>query len=830
MDHTTSNTNAQQLQSDKRKMDGIVLSSGMRPSRILSKKEMDRRKELTIGIDKKRQMLVEIVEFISTQKWWDEDILKELIDCVTSNLFRTLPLGSKRKFVKGDEEEEPFLDPQWLHLQLVYELCLRFLISNDIDKKVMQKYLHGSFVLNVIQLFQSEDLRERDYLKTILHRIYGRFMPLRQQIRTEIANECFRYVYGESRGVHGIAEFLDIFSSIINGFSIPVKEEHKAFLRNVLLPLHKCDKYEVYFQQLADCCVLFVNKEQSIATTVLAGLLKFWPQLSPTKQAFYLREMLNVIGALVEHENGFSYPKYKDIVLLCVDKIFESMESPHFQVADQALSLWKDTVMLYLSKCQKDMIWRRLFIIFKDIQLNHWNSGIKHLSNEVILYYEHIDFAYWKKLKEEYEESAKATEETEPPTQTNGNTDTHKIAVVVPNTLVPKRYQYAKQHVIDEKEKDRINKYKLIRETADKNKQIMDKIKMIEKNGYIETPAVETEHDQDFMIKPVLLDLDTGDTITLDTTDTIRSVASGELGVPDTIEEQKEEDNIEKEVDVKIDNTPHDDNTEEAIAVSTESKTNEENNEDTNTHTQDTDTDIKADEQANDNITAEVTETDTKSEEPVDVNDNHDEDVTINADEAETDIVQSEEPVANGAPDEDTDIKETDIKPDTEPANDDDDGKDNETEEVNRTSETTETEIKSEDANESEDKPIQTSQVAQSEEPVDDTNDDSKTLEEDSEQVHNGTNMKTEETETIKAEEPIKDEENTSNDVETVNDDTNIKSESTDLNPEQEQEHVEDSNIKTEGTETDITAEVEAASDTTNDNDKTSNDTEQDAT
>ena len=87
-------------------------------------------------IDKKRQMLVEIVEFISTQKWWDEDILRELIHCVTSNLFRTLPLRSTRKSVKGDEEEEPFLDPEWLHLQLVYELCLRFLISNDIDKKV----------------------------------------------------------------------------------------------------------------------------------------------------------------------------------------------------------------------------------------------------------------------------------------------------------------------------------------------------------------------------------------------------------------------------------------------------------------------------------------------------------------------------------------------------------------------------------------------------------------------------------------------------------------------------------------------------------------------
>jgi len=490
---------AQKL-SDKKKMDGIDIpklrqQQSNRIQRTLSQQERHVRDQMTIGIDKKRQMLVEIVEFISTQKWWDEDILKELIHCVASNLFRTLPLRHSKKNIKGDEDEEIFMDPEWLHLQLVYELCLRFLISNDIDKKVMQKHLHGKFVLRLIQLFQSQDLRERDYLKTILHRIYGRFMPLRQQIRTEIANECFRYVYGEYRMVHGIAEFLDIFSSIINGFSIPVKDEHKAFLRNVLLPLHKCDKYEVYFQQLADCCVLFVNKDQAIATTVLAGLLKFWPRLSPTKQAFYLREMLNVIGALVEHENGFSYPKYREIVLLCVNKIFECMESPHFQVADQALSLWKDTVMLYLSKCQKDMIWRRLFIIFKDIELNHWNSGVQNLCKEVVVYYERIDNEYWQQLKDEYEKHAKSSMNNGIRTRSNANdlllTTNHENEssrdrsndvvdydvvssnegqVVVPSTLVPAKYQAEKRNEGDRKRRNRKSKYISLQATAARNK------------------------------------------------------------------------------------------------------------------------------------------------------------------------------------------------------------------------------------------------------------------------------------------------------------------------------------------------------------------------
>ena len=33
-----------------------------------------------------------------------------------------------------------------------------------------------AFVVRILELFDSEDPRERDYLKTILHRIYGKFM------------------------------------------------------------------------------------------------------------------------------------------------------------------------------------------------------------------------------------------------------------------------------------------------------------------------------------------------------------------------------------------------------------------------------------------------------------------------------------------------------------------------------------------------------------------------------------------------------------------------------------------------------------------------------
>ena len=43
-----------------------------------------------------------------------------------------------------------------------------------------------------MDLFDSEDPRERDFLKTILHRIYGKFLGLRAYIRKQINNTFYK--------------------------------------------------------------------------------------------------------------------------------------------------------------------------------------------------------------------------------------------------------------------------------------------------------------------------------------------------------------------------------------------------------------------------------------------------------------------------------------------------------------------------------------------------------------------------------------------------------------------------------------------------------------
>lgn len=61
----------------------------------------------------------------------------------------------------------------------------------------------------LLELFDSEDPRERDFLKTVLHRIYGKFLGLRAFIRKQINNIFLKFIY-ETEHFNGVGELLEI--------------------------------------------------------------------------------------------------------------------------------------------------------------------------------------------------------------------------------------------------------------------------------------------------------------------------------------------------------------------------------------------------------------------------------------------------------------------------------------------------------------------------------------------------------------------------------------------------------------------------------------------
>jgi serine/threonine-protein phosphatase 2A regulatory subunit B' len=115
-----------------------------------------------------------------------DKIVAEAFKMICSNLFRTFTnksnqnysqvLDNKKTTAVDPDEDEPHLEEAWPHLQLVYELLLKLIMHNFQKSEIILKYLNKSFVKSFLELFDSEDPRERDYLKTILHRVFGKFM------------------------------------------------------------------------------------------------------------------------------------------------------------------------------------------------------------------------------------------------------------------------------------------------------------------------------------------------------------------------------------------------------------------------------------------------------------------------------------------------------------------------------------------------------------------------------------------------------------------------------------------------------------------------------
>lgn len=320
----------------------------------------------------KRAGLNEMVEFVTHNRGVITDaIYPEAIQMFSCNLFRALPPSSNPSGAEFDpEEDEPTLEAAWPHLQLVYEFFLRFLESPDFQPNTGKKYIDQRFVLQLLELFDSEDPRERDFLKTILHRIYGKFLGLRAYIRKQINNMFYRFIY-ETEHCNGIAELLEILGSIINGFALPLKEEHKVFLLKVLLPLHKAKSLSVYHPQLAYCVVQFLEKDPSLTEPVIMGLLKFWPKVHSPKEVMFLNELEEILDVIEPAEfNKIMVPLFKQLA--------KCVSSPHFQVAERALYFWNNEYILSLISDNASTILPIMFpALYKSKE--HWNKTIHGL-------------------------------------------------------------------------------------------------------------------------------------------------------------------------------------------------------------------------------------------------------------------------------------------------------------------------------------------------------------------------------------------------------------------------------------------------------------------
>jgi len=352
----------------------------------------------------KRLNLLEIMDYINTTKGvFNEATFEPITEMISANLFRGLAPNNPTPHAQYDpDEDEPVLEASWPHLQYVYEFLLRFVVSNETDPKVVKKYITQDFLVRLLDLFDSEDPRERDYLKTILHRIYGKFMPYRAFIRKSINMIFYRFIY-ETERHNGIAELLEILGSIINGFALPLKDEHKMFLLRALLPLHKVHHVSMYHQQLSYCVTQFVEKDPDLSEQVLKYILSFWPRTFSAKEVLFLNEVEEILEMVQSQQ-------FQVIMVPLFDRIALCVGSPHFQVAERALFLWNNEYIVSLIASSREAVLPRVFEALYTNSRNHWNSTVHGLTCNVVKLFMEMDSTLFDKCSQEYREKSEKEE------------------------------------------------------------------------------------------------------------------------------------------------------------------------------------------------------------------------------------------------------------------------------------------------------------------------------------------------------------------------------------------------------------------------------------
>ncbi|KAF8902071.1 phosphatase 2A regulatory B subunit-domain-containing protein [Gymnopilus junonius] len=298
----------------------------------------------------KAQTLHEMLEYITTQRGViTENIYPEVVNMFATNLFRSIPPPVNPTGEAFDpEEDEPVLELAWPHLQIVYEFFLRFVESQDFNTNLAKRYIDQPFVLNLLELFDSEDPANatfKDHAPSYLWKV----PHLRAFIRRSINNVFFQFVY-ETERHNGIAELLEILGSIINGFALPLKEEHKTFLTRVLIPLHKVKSLSMLPSTIGLLRCPVPGKGSSLAEEVMLGLLKYWPKVE---------EVLDVTDPV---------PLFQQLAR-CIN-------SQHFQVAERALLYWNNEYVVNLMSDNLPVV---LPIVFPALYTNsksHWNRTI----------------------------------------------------------------------------------------------------------------------------------------------------------------------------------------------------------------------------------------------------------------------------------------------------------------------------------------------------------------------------------------------------------------------------------------------------------------------
>lgn len=334
----------------------------------------DELKDIKVKAEK-LEAINEMNKLVDDQKIFNNLFLPNLdlvIEMIMLNIFRPLPSnrseGSLGMTDTGIEDNQRYSHPSWQYIKGIYDIFLSIILNNSIDVKTLKSYITVNFINEYIQLFDSSEEEEREYLKNILHKLYLKLVPRRKMIRKALT-DCFQTLIHDIHRFNGASELLDILASIISGFAVPLREEHQVFFKNIIIPLHKVQTSNQYFPNLIRCSLLFITKDANMAFLLLEGLLKYWPFANASKESFFLQELNEVLEFC-------EIKLLKPFISKLFKRLVKCLSGSHVILGD-AICLFESESFVHIIKTYKSIIFPILVPALISLTESHWHNVLK---------------------------------------------------------------------------------------------------------------------------------------------------------------------------------------------------------------------------------------------------------------------------------------------------------------------------------------------------------------------------------------------------------------------------------------------------------------------
>lgn len=221
----------------------------------------------------------------------------------------------------------------------------------SMDNFESSRSMRSFFTVLVHQLFSCDE-KKAEAITMLIYNLYSKNLFLRTELKNVLLNAvdeiniifikgiCLQDGFEEAEYTRGLKFILQILSSIISGFAIPLYDYNVLMLKTYLLPLYKPKFLPLYQDSLHQCMINYVIKDNDLVFMIGDYLLRNWPVISSDKICIFLEEFVELIKYLKVCDNS------RRLIELFLHKLLLGLNTYHSKVVEIIMTILADDIIL----------------------------------------------------------------------------------------------------------------------------------------------------------------------------------------------------------------------------------------------------------------------------------------------------------------------------------------------------------------------------------------------------------------------------------------------------------------------------------------------------